>query len=435
MHHFAYDEAGRLRAEGVELEAIARAVSTPCYVYSRATIERHFRVFDSAFADHPHLVAYSMKANSSQAILNLLGRLGAGADIVSGGELARALAAGIPAERIVFSGVGKRADELAAALDAKILLFNVESEPEIALLDEVARARRAVAQIAFRVNPNIDAKTHPYIATGLTSSKFGIPIGEAQRIATGLRGRTGVELVGIDCHIGSQVTELGPFKAALEAVLALVDALGAEGHAIRLIDLGGGLGVPYVPEGRTAGPPLPSELGRAVVERMRGRTERVILEPGRVILGNAGILLTRVLYVKAGAEKTFVVVDAAMNDLIRPSLYKAHHEIWPVTKTEAASEQVVDVVGPICESSDFFAKDRQMPRVEAGALLAIMGAGAYGFAMASTYNSRPLAAEVMVSGDRYGIIRERQSVLALMAGERVPSFLDEAAPEPKEVSG
>jgi diaminopimelate decarboxylase len=419
VHHFDYKN-GRMFAEDVDLETIAKTVGTPTYVYSRATIERHFRVYDEAFAGREHLICYAMKANSSRAVLHLLAKLGAGADIVSGGELRRALAAGIPANKIVFSGVGKRVDEMADALEARILEFNVESEPELRVLDRIASDRREVARVALRVNPNVDPKTHPYIATGLLESKFGIPIADAPRIADEIKRLHGVRLVGIDCHIGSQLTDLGPFMESLDAVLALVDALNAQDHQIESIDLGGGLGIPY--RGET--PPLPSELGAAVLARLRGRKERVLLEPGRVIVGNAGILLARVLYVKTSGQKTFVVLDAAMNDLIRPSLYKAHHEILPVTKKSGAPI-VADVVGPVCETGDRFAQDRKLEPVEEGDLVALMSAGAYGFAMASTYNSRTLAVEVMVSGAQFEVVRARQSVEALMAGESVPSFLED----------
>lgn len=419
MFHFAYDERGRLFAEGVALEEIAAQVQTPTYVYVQATLERHYRVFDAAFAGHPHLVCYSVKANSNGAILALLAGLGAGADIVSGGELVRAMRAGIPAEKIVFSGVGKTAAEMALALDAGILAFNAESEPELERLAEVAKARGRVAPVSLRVNPSVDAKTHPYIATGLSESKFGIPIAEARRVAATVAASPSLELVGIDCHIGSQLTEMAPLLEALESVLPLVDALKAEGHDLRWVDLGGGLGIPY--KGET--PPHPDELGRAVVERMRGRSERIILEPGRVIVGNAGVLLTRVLYVKETPSRTFLIVDGAMNDLIRPSLYGAHHDIWPVLARPERGSRTVDVVGPICESGDHFAKQRAMQAVEPGELVAVMSAGAYGFTMASTYNSRPRAAEVLVSGDRYAVVRAREKIEALYEGESVPDWL------------
>jgi len=419
MFHFAHDSQGILRAEDVSLPELAAAVDTPTYVYSSATIERHYQVFDQAFAGHPHLVCYSVKANSSRAVLATMARLGAGADIVSGGELLRARAAGIPPERMVFSGVGKTVKEMQAALDAKIRAFNVESEPELELLGHVAKARGQVAPVSLRVNPDVDAETHPYISTGLKKSKFGVPIGEALRIAQRMKAEEGVRLVGIDCHIGSQLTSMKPILEALDSVLRLVDQLRAAGHPIEDVDLGGGIGIPY--NGET--PPHPAEVGQAVVERMRGRPESLILEPGRVIVGNAGLLLTRVLYVKTTPTKTFVIVDAAMNDLLRPALYGAHHEIWPVVRRPGAPEAVVDLVGPVCESADAFAKDRLMPLPEPGDLLAILSAGAYGFVMASTYNSRPLAAEVMVQGARWHLARPRQLVEEISAGESLPPWI------------
>lgn len=420
MFHFAYDDRGQLSAEGVRLAKIADEVGTPTYVYTQATLVRHFSVFDAAFEGHPHLVCYAMKASSTGAILKLLGGLGAGADIVSGGELYRAMRAGIPASKIVFSGVGKTADEMKMALDAGILSFNIESEPELALLADVAKDRGAVAPVSLRVNPNVDAKTHPYIATGLRESKFGVPIDDAPRIAKRVAADPHLGLVGIDCHIGSQLVTIEPLLEAVDAVLKLVDRLKAEGHAIGHIDLGGGLGIPYKGEA----PPHPSVFGKAVVDRMTGRDEKIVLEPGRVIVGNAGLLLARVLFVKETPARRFVILDAAMNDLIRPSLYQAHHEIWPVTETE--EKIVADVVGPICESGDTFAKAREMAAVKAGDLVAIMSAGAYGFTMASTYNSRPRAAEVLVHEDRYSVVRQRERIEALTDGESFPEWLDAA---------
>lgn len=419
MRHFAYDDDGRLMAEGVSLETIASTVGTPTYVYAQATLERHYKVFDEAFEGHPHEICYAMKASSNGAILKLLAGMGAGADIVSGGELYRALQAGVPADKIVFSGVGKTEDEMAAALDAKILSFNIESEPELAVLARVAKREGVVAPISLRVNPNVDAQTHPYIATGLKESKFGVPIADAPRIAREVAKEDAVALVGIDCHIGSQLTTIEPLLDALESVLSLVDALKAEGHDIRHVDLGGGLGIPYKAET----PPHPSVFGEAVVKRMAGRSETIVLEPGRVIVGNAGVLLTRVQYVKETPDRRFLILDAAMNDLIRPSLYQAHHEIWPVKQTDETF--VADVVGPICESGDTFAKQREMARVDEGDLVAIMSAGAYGFTMASTYNSRPRAAEVMVHGDQHHVIRERERIEALTMGESFPDWLED----------
>ncbi|MCC7384008.1 MAG: diaminopimelate decarboxylase [Deltaproteobacteria bacterium] len=421
MFHFAYDARDVLRAEEVDLADIAERAGTPTYVYSRATLERHYRVFDEAFAGHPHLICYSVKANTSRAVLRLLGSLGSGADIVSGGELERVIAAGIPADRVVFSGVGKTAAEMRRALEVGIRAFNVESEPELETLDLVAAALGVVAPVSLRVNPDVDPKTHPYIATGLAESKFGIPIAEAPRLAERARALESVRLVGLDCHIGSQLTSIEPLLEALGSILALADVLKHAGHPIHDLDLGGGLGIPYSDEV----PPLPAELGARVRARLRGRDELLILEPGRVIVGNAGILLTRLLYVKRTPGKTFYVVDAAMNDLVRPALYGAHHEIWPARRRPGNPRVVADVVGPICESSDVLAAGRELEEAQPGDLLAVMSAGAYGFSMASTYNSRPLAAEVMVSGDRFEVIRCRQTIGELMGTESVPDFITE----------
>lgn len=421
MFHFAYDDRGLLRAESCDLEAIAREAGTPSFIYAQSTLERHYRVYDEAFAGHPHQICFAMKSCSNGAVLSLLARMGAGADIVSGGELMRALKAGIPAEKIVFSGVGKTREEMRAALAAKILAFNVESEAELRVLDGEACTLGAVAPVSLRVNPNVDAKTHPYIATGLAESKFGIPIEDARRLADWIRTRKAVRLTGIDCHIGSQLTSLTPLLEALDSILALADQLRGDGHDIHEIDLGGGLGISY----STETPPHPDELGRAVVARMRGRSERLILEPGRVIVGNAGILLTRVLYVKETPKKTFVIVDAAMNDLIRPSLYKAHHDIWPVEKREGSPRITADIVGPVCESSDFFGKDRDLQAPREGDLLAVMSAGAYGHVMSSNYNSRPRAAEIMVHGARWGIVRAREKLEHLVEGEALPEWFQE----------
>jgi diaminopimelate decarboxylase len=350
--------------------------------------------------------------------------MGSGADIVSGGELARVLAAGIPPNRVVFSGVGKTREEMRSALAAGILAFNVESEGELRALGEVAEAMGKVAPVSLRVNPDIDAKTHPYIATGLADSKFGVPIEDAPRLADLVSKAPSLDLVGIDCHIGSQLTSLSPLLEALDSVLLLVDGLRAAGHPhIEHVDLGGGLGISY--RGET--PPHPDDLGDAVAVRMAGRKERLILEPGRVIVGNAGLLLSRVLYVKASKAKTFVVLDAAMNDLLRPALYGAHHEIWPVQRSAKHETMTADVVGPVCETGDRFAEARVMPRVFPGDLVAIMSAGAYGFTMASSYNSRPLAAEVMVSGPRFSVVRRRQKIEDLMRDESVPPWFGDGS--------
>jgi len=419
VRHFDYKNRA-LFAEGVALEKIADEVGTPCFVYARATIERHFRVYDEAFGDYPHLVCYSVKANSTGGVLNLLANMGSGADIVSGGELVRAMKAGIPPGRIVFSGVGKTKIEMAEALDAGILAFNIESEPELLALAEVARSKNMAAPVALRVNPDVDPQTHPYIATGMAKSKFGVPIDEADRIANRIAATEGLRLVGIDCHIGSQLTSLDPLLEALDSVLTLTDRLKAAGHNIEMIDLGGGLGIPYKGEA----PPHPREFGAAVVERMKGRSEKIVLEPGRVIVGNAGLLLTRVLYRKKTPKKQFVIVDAGMNDLIRPSLYQAYHDIWPVLQ-ETKDEELVDIVGPICESTDVFAKERTLPHLPEDSLIAVMSAGAYGFTMASTYNSRPLCAEVLVSGEQYHVIRKRGDYASLTIGEVIPDWENE----------
>ncbi|HJL42944.1 MAG TPA: diaminopimelate decarboxylase [Myxococcales bacterium LLY-WYZ-16_1] len=415
MFHFDYDDRGQLCAERVPVSAIADAVGTPTYIYAKATLERHFRVFDEAFQGHPHLVCYAMKANSSLAVLELLAARGAGADIVSGGELRRALHAGIPPEKIVFSGVGKADWELSDGLEARILCFNVESEPELSALEQVARQRNVQAPVSLRVNPDVDAQTHPYIATGLAESKFGIPIEEGLRLAEHIRRSDHLDLVGLDCHIGSQIVTLPPLLAALDSVLQLADRLRAQGHGIHHVDLGGGLGIPYQSES----PPHPSELGKSVLDRMKGRPETLVLEPGRVIVGNAGILLSRVIFRKPTQARTFVIVDAAMNDLLRPSLYGAFHDIWPARRAQTdGGREVVDVVGPVCETSDTFAKERSVPRLERGDLVAFMSAGAYGFVMSSNYNARGRPAEVMVDGDRWAVVRERESLDDLMNHER-----------------
>lgn len=421
MFHFARGEDGILAAEQVPLPLIADSVGTPTFVYARATIERHHRVFREAFAGHPHVICYAMKANSSRAVLEILGRAGAGADIVSGGELHRAQAAGIPAERIVFSGVGKTDLEIASALRAGVLALNVESEAELHAISDVARQIDTVAPVSLRVNPDVDAETHPYIATGLRESKFGVPMEEGPRLAALIAEDRFLDLTGLDCHIGSQIVTLQPILQALESVLELADRLRATGHDIHHLDLGGGLGIPYHDET----PPHPKELGEAVVARMKGRPETLILEPGRVIVGNAGILLCRVVFVKDAPGRRFVIVDAAMNDLMRPSLYGAHHALWTVERPKTEERWTVDVVGPVCETGDTFAKDRALPPVRRGDLVAFMSAGAYGYSMASNYNSRPRAAEVLVSGDKWAVVRPREDFAALVAGEVVPDWVRE----------
>jgi diaminopimelate decarboxylase len=413
MHHFQY-EGNDLYCEEVSIERIAGEVGTPFYLYSNATLEHHFKVFDEVFSDIPHITCYAVKANSNIAILDIFGRLGSGADIVSGGELFRALKAGMPPEKIVYSGVGKKVEEIDFALKSDILMFNVESSQELDVINERAGALGRKARMAIRVNPEVDPGTHPYIATGLKKSKFGVDIKRAQAEYRRARELKNIEIVGVDCHIGSQITQLGPFLDAIKKIKKLVITLKAEGFDIRYLDLGGGLGIPYSAEE----PPHPYDYGKALKEEVKDLGCTIILEPGRVIVGNAGILVTKVLYTKEGAEKSFVIVDAGMNDLIRPSIYGSFHLIQPV-KREERKDVVVDVVGPICESGDFLAKDRQMPEARTGELLAVMSAGAYGFAVSSNYNSRPRVPEVLVQGDRYHFIRKRESYEDLIRLEKI----------------
>ncbi len=420
MHHFAYRD-GVLHAEDVSLAAIADEVGTPVYVYSTATLERHYRVFSEAFEGMDALVCYAVKANSNQAVLTTLARLGSGMDVVSGGELMRALAAGVPASRITFSGVGKTADEMAAALDAGILCFNVESEPELDLLSKVAAGRNAVAKIALRVNPDVDAKTHAKISTGKSENKFGIPFARARAVYAHAATLPGIEVTGVDMHIGSQITEVGPFDAAFALLAELVATLRADGHAIDHADVGGGLGIPYRLDNEP--PPLPDAYAQIVRKHIAPLGVRLVLEPGRLIAGNAGILLTRVLYVKEGAAKNFVIVDAAMNDLIRPTLYEAHHDIWPVNEVTSDGRMTADVVGPVCETGDYLALDRSLPLLKAGDLVAVMTAGAYGATQSSTYNTRALVPEVLVNGERAALVRPRLDAAALIALDQVPDWL------------
>ena len=411
MDHFEY-RSGELHAEEVPLAEIARRHGTPVYVYSRATLTRHFHAFDRALAGHDHLVCYAVKANSSLAVLQVLAKLGAGFDIVSGGELARVLKAGGDPRKVVFSGVGKSTAEMKQALLAGIGCFNVESEAELTRLNETALGMKKRAPVALRVNPDVDPKTHPYISTGLKASKFGVEIAEAERLYAQARTLKGIEIAGVACHIGSQLQELAPFLAALDRVLVLTDRLADEGIALRHLDLGGGLGVPYDREQ----PPSPAELAGAVRERLAGRTLKVLLEPGRAIAGNAGVLVTRVEYLKNGSEKNFAVVDAAMNDLLRPALYQGWHAILPVRDNPGAEKRTYDVVGPVCESGDWLGRDRELA-IAPGDLLAIRTAGAYGFSMSSNYNTRPRAAEVMVDGKDLHLVRARESIEDLLRGE------------------
>ena len=414
---FAY-RAGVLSAEQVSLEDVARRFGTPCYVYSRAVIEANFGRFARALAGRPSLIAYSVKANSNLAVLALLARLGAGFDIVSGGELARVRAAGGNARKVLFSGIGKSEAEIEQALRAGILCLNLESEAELERVDAVAARLGTRAPVAFRVNPDVDAKTHPYISTGLKSSKFGIAIERAFEDYARASTLAGIEIVGADCHIGSQLTSVAPFREAVSRMLVLVDRLLTAGHPIRYLDMGGGLGIVYSSEA----PPTHDDYTRTLVEAVGARKLTVLVEPGRSIVGNSGILLTRVLFHKSNYEKNFLVVDAAMNDLARPALYDAYHAIEAVE--EGARPITADVVGPICETGDFFARGREVPAVPPGGLVAIRSAGAYGFSMSSNYNTRPRAAEVLVDGARFDVIRRRETLDDLIGPESIPSSLD-----------
>jgi len=420
MDYFEYRD-GELFAEGVPVRRIAREAGTPVYIYSLATLRRHFRVFDQAFAPLPHLICFSMKSNSNLALLRLFVREGGGFDIVSGGELFRALKAGADPGKIVFSGVGKRAEEMRSALEAGILMFNVESEQELSLLNEVARGLGKKAPISLRVNPDVDPQTHPYISTGMKKSKFGIDIKRSVEEYKRALSLPHIEVIGIDCHIGSQITSIPPFVDALSKVREYLDGVltGSLGRGtIRYLDLGGGLGIRYQDEE----PPHPEDYARALIRELKGLEVTLILEPGRVIVGNAGILVSEVLYIKETDEKKFVVVDGGMNDLIRPALYGSYQAIRPVVQRDG-EKIIADVVGPVCESGDFFAKDREMTRPEPGELLAVMSAGAYGFSMASNYNSRPRPAEVLVDGEGFYPIRSRETLEDLVRGESVPPSL------------
>jgi len=419
MHDFKYKN-GELYCEGVPVRTVAQRVGTPFYLYSANTLASHVRAFDSAFSGVPHLICFALKSNSNSAVLRLLGREGAGADIVSGGELFRALRAGIDPKKIVYAGVGKRRDEIEYALKVGILMFNVESGDELRALDEAAKEMHAVARIALRVNPNIDPKTHAYISTGLKENKFGIPIEQALEYYQLAKGLTNVEVVGVHQHIGSQITEVQPFVDALEKLVGFVKELRSAGMDIKYINIGGGLGITYKDET----PPLPKDVAKAIQPLLKSAGCTIVMEPGRAIVGNAGILVTKALYRKDSGEKRFLIVDAGMNDLIRPSLYEAYHDIRPVVEPTAPGTTVFDVVGPICESGDFLAKDRELPVVHNGDLLAVMGAGAYGFSMSSNYNSRTRAAEVMVKGSDYHIVRERETYNDLIKGEKVPRWLE-----------
>ena len=411
MDHFEYQQ-GRLFCEDVAIETLAEIYGTPLFVYSRATLERHWHAFDQALAAYDHLVCYAVKANSSLAVLNLLARLGSGFDIVSGGELQRVLQAGGDPGRIVFSGVGKQADEIEAALAADILCFNVESEQELDRINDIATASGKTARVSFRVNPDVDAKTHPYISTGLKDNKFGIAFTDAEAVYLKAAALANIEVIGMDCHIGSQLTDMSPYVDAFDRLLELIEGLRAKGINIHHLDLGGGLGIRY----RDEAPPLPAEWASALHERLKNFTGTIVIEPGRAIAGNAGILVSQVNYLKHGADKNFAVIDAAMNDLIRPSLYGAWQDIIRVNADSDADEKVYDVVGAICESSDFLGKDRPL-RLRQNDLLAIRSCGAYAFGMASNYNSRNRAAEIMVDGDQHYCVREREQFSDLIRGE------------------
>jgi diaminopimelate decarboxylase len=421
MHHFAYRN-GVLHAEGVDLIALAEAVGTPFYCYASATLERHYTVFAGAFAGVDALVCYAMKANSNQAVIATLAKLGAGADVVSGGELLRARAAGIPPHKIMFSGVGKTARELEQAVDAGILCVNVESEAELELLSAIAAAKGRSVDISIRVNPDVDPKTHAKIATGKAENKFGIPISRARDVYGRAAKLKGVRIAGVDMHIGSQIVELDPFGDAFALLADFVRALRADGHTIGHIDLGGGLGIPYREDNDP--PPDPDAYAKIVKDATRGLGCRLIFEPGRLIVGNAGILLTRVLYVKHGEAKTFIIVDAAMNDLIRPTLYDAHHDIRPVREPAVGAARITaDVVGPVCESGDFLALDRSLPAPQPGDLLAVMTAGAYGAVQAGTYNTRALVPEVLVRASEWALVRPRLTAEELITLDRLPPWL------------
>lgn len=416
MHHFTYRD-GVMHAEDVDLTALAREVGTPFYCYSTATLERHYRVFAEAFADVPSLVCFALKANSNQAVIATLAKIGAGADIVSGGELARALEAGVPANKIVFSGIGKTREEMAAALKAGIYCFNVESEPELRVLSEVATSLGVEAPVSVRVNPDVDAKTHAKIATGKSENKFGIPISRSREVYAQAAKLPGLRVAGIDMHIGSQITELSPFDNATALMAELARDLRAAGHTIEHLDLGGGLGIPY--KNDNTPPPLPAEYAEIVKKHTKNLGAKLVFEVGRMIVGNAGILVSRVIYWKQGEGKNFLIVDAAMNDLIRPTLYEAYHEILPVQEPAQTAQWVTaDVVGPVCESGDYLALDRRLPQMQEGDLVAVMTAGAYGAVQASTYNTRALIPEVLVREDEYALVRPRFDAAAIIALDR-----------------
>lgn len=417
MHFFQYRNS-ELYAEGVSVKELAEIYKTPLYVYSYNTLLRHFKAYDNAYKSYPHIICFAVKANSNTAILRLFAKYGGGADIVSGGELYTALKAGIPSTKIVYAGVGKTEDEIRFALKSKILMFNVESEDELREIDRVAGILKTKAPVALRINPDIDPETHPYISTGLKKHKFGIPIEKAleyYKLASELKN---VNVIGIHKHIGSQITKVSPFVDALKRILILVDDLKSQGVKIGYLDIGGGLGIPYKDEE----PPVPEDVAKKLIPLLNGRELTLIIEPGRSIVGNAGILVTKTLYLKKGDNKQFVIVDAGMNDLIRPTLYNAYHKILPVVKKKR-KKLFCDIVGPICESGDFLAKDREIEEVKQGEYLAVMSAGAYGFSMSSNYNSRPKPAEVLVRDNEHFLIRKRETFKDLLRNDLMPDFL------------
>ncbi len=422
MDHFVY-RGGALYAEDVAIADIAATVGTPFYVYSTATLKRHFSLFDDALSWGDHLVCFAMKSLSNQAVIKVLGDAGAGMDVVSGGEYLRARAAGVPGGRIVFSGVGKTADEMRLAIEGGIRQFNVESEPEMIVLDQVARSLGVVVPITVRVNPDVDAKTHAKIATGKSENKFGIPISRAREVYAMAAKLPGLKVIGIDVHIGSQLTELAPFEAAYNKVAELTEQLRADGHEISRLDLGGGLGIPYARSNEA--PPLPTDYG-ALIQRTVGHLGcEIEIEPGRVISGNAGLMVSKVLYVKSGEDREFLILDGAMNDLIRPAMYEAWHDIVPVIEPAPGAEPATyDIVGPICESGDTFAKGRDMPAVQADDLVAFRSAGAYGAVMSSEYNSRPMIPEVLVDGDQFAVIRPRPTYEEMIGRDTLPPWLE-----------
>lgn len=417
MHFFQYKK-GELHAEEVPVREIAAKYGTPVYIYSANTLARHFKAYDEAFDGKSHIICFALKANSNSAVIRLFAKHGSGADVVSGGELFRALKAGIPAKKIVYAGVGKTADEIRYALKSRILMFNVESENELREIDRIAGEMKVKASIALRINPDIDPQTHPYISTGLKKHKFGIPIEDALEHYKFAKSLKNISVIGIHKHIGSQLTKISPFVDALKRILILIDELAKSGIKIDHLDIGGGLGITYLDEE----PPQPRDLAKQILPLLEGRDLTVVMEPGRSLVGNAGILVTKTLYLKEGDEKNFVIVDAGMNDLMRPSLYNAYHHIQPVVKTRRDTI-IADVVGPICESGDFLAKDREIPKVKQGEYLAVMSAGAYGFSMSSTYNSRPRVAEVMVDGKEFALVRKRETYADLLRGESIPEFI------------